>query len=84
MIWVYTLSSIKKNYIYVGMTKDLDERIKRHNSGREKTTKPYLPFQLIYTEQCADRLQGRKREKYWKSGVGKEQLRKIRDNYHNN
>lgn len=67
------------NYIYVGMTKNLEERISRHNSGREKTTKPYLPYELIFSEVCEDRIEARRREKYWKSGFGKERLRQIRD-----
>ncbi len=67
------------NYIYVGMTKNLEERITRHNTGREKTTKPYLPYELIFTETCEDRTKARIREKYWKSGIGKEKLRQIRD-----
>ena len=65
--------------LYVGMTIGVDERYKRHNTGREKTTKPYVPFELIFTEKCENRVEARKREKYWKSGVGKEQLRKLRD-----
>ncbi|TYP76130.1 GIY-YIG nuclease family protein [Aquimarina intermedia] len=79
MILVYAISSIEKNYIYVGMTADLDERLKRHNAGRERTTRFYAPFRLIYTEECSDRVAARKREKYWKSGVGKEQLRQYRN-----
>ncbi len=62
------------------MTTDLEARIARHNSGREKTTKPYRPFELIFTERCGNWAEGRKREKYWKSGVGKEQLRKLKNN----
>ncbi|WP_150452449.1 GIY-YIG nuclease family protein [Arenibacter lacus] len=79
MVWVYAISSLTSNYIYVGMTTELEARIRRHNGGREKTTKPYIPFKLIFTECCENRLEGRKREKYWKSGVGKEQLRSLRD-----
>ncbi len=60
------------------MTIDVQGRFSRHNSGREKTTRPYAPFQLLYTEVCENRIEARKREKYWKSGVGKEQLRKLR------
>ncbi len=59
------------------MTKNLKNRINRHNNGREKTTRFYAPFKLIYSEECENRLEGRKREKYWKSGVGKENLRKL-------
>ncbi len=80
MITVYAIASINHNYIYVGMTQDLTHRIHRHNTGRERTTKPYLPFLIIYTEILPDRVEARKREKYWKSGVGKEKLRKIRNN----
>ena len=79
MIWVYEISSLEKNYIYVEMTRDVNKRFKRHNAGREKTTRSYAPFQLIYTEECKNRIEARKREKYWKSGVGKEQRRRIRD-----
>ena len=78
MVWIYAISSLTSNYIYVGMTTDLEARIERHNKGREKTTKPYLPFELIFTESRENWTEGRKREKYWKSGVGKEQLRKLK------
>ncbi len=65
--------------IYVGTTINVDDRFERHNKGRERTTKPYAPFELLYTEKHGSRNEARKREKYWKTGVGKEQLRKIRD-----
>jgi putative endonuclease len=61
------------------LTSDLQSRIERHNLGYEKTTKPYRPFILLYQEVCADRVSARVREKYWKSGIGKERLRKLRD-----
>lgn len=80
MFTVYAISSINRNYIYVGLTSNLEERLKRHNGLREKTTKAYAPFELIYTEVCETRIEARKREKYLKSGIGKEKLRKKRDN----
>jgi len=80
MYTVYAISSVEHNYIYVGLTSNLEDRINRHEKGYEKTTKPYRPFQLIYSEQIETRGQARIREKYWKSGVGKEKLRAIRDN----
>ncbi|WP_338420299.1 GIY-YIG nuclease family protein [Robertkochia solimangrovi] len=61
------------------MTQNLEERFKRHNEGREKTTKPYAPFSILYQEECPDRIAARKREKFWKSGIGKEKLRTLRD-----
>ncbi|WP_318343503.1 GIY-YIG nuclease family protein [Flagellimonas baculiformis] len=78
---VYAISSIEQNYMYIGMTGNLEERLKRHNNGRERTTKPYKPSKLLYSEVCNNRMEARIREKYWKSGVGKEQLRKLRDKF---
>jgi putative endonuclease len=80
MFYIYAIASLNRNWIYVGMTIDLKGRIERHNGGRERTPKGYKPFELIYTEAAETRLKARTREKYWKSGVGKEQLRLIRDN----
>ena len=80
MFYVYAISSLSRSYIYVGLTKDLEARIKRHMMGYEKTTRAYRPFELIYFETIdGDQSEARQREKYWKSGVGKEKLRTIRD-----
>ena len=80
MFTVYAISSLRSNYIYVGFTKDLKDRVRRHNHGYEKTTRPFAPFDLLYSEETETREIARKREKYWKSGEGKEKLRKLRDN----
>ena len=77
MYTVYALKSKIKKYIYVGMTQNLDQRIRRHNNGYEKTTKPYKPFKLIHREVYPSRIEARKREKYLKSGVGKEFLKSL-------
>ena len=78
MFWVYAISSLNRNYIYVGLTSDLESRIARHNKGYEKTTKPYCPFVLLFSEQVNTRTDAREREKYWKSGIRKEKLRRLR------
>ena len=74
---VYALKSTSRNYIYVGMTSNLERRVNEHNIGRNKTTRPYKPFVLLYSELQEDRISARKREKYLKSGVGKEFLRSL-------
>ena len=79
MFFVYAIASLSRNYIYVGMTIDIEKRYRRHNEGREKTTRAYRPFKLIFTEVLSEREEARRREKYWKSGIGKEKLRIIRD-----
>jgi len=63
------------------MTSNLEKRIAYHNSGFEKTTKPYRPFELLFTETAETRAEARTREKYWKSGKGKELLKMMRDTH---
>jgi len=80
MYTVYAIKSLTRNYIYVGMTSDLKKRLLQHNSDYEQTTKPYRPFELIYSELAENREQARIREKYFKSGIGKDFLRKLLNN----
>ena len=75
--YVYALSSTVKNYIYVGLTKNVKKRAKQHNSGENRTTRRYKPFTIILTEEFDTRPDARKREKYLKSGVGKEFLKSL-------
>jgi putative endonuclease len=77
MYYIYVLQSNHRNYIYVGMTSNLEKRIATHNKGYNKTTKPYLPFIIILTEKYPDRITARKREKYLKSGSGKEYIKSL-------
>ena len=78
MFTVYAIKSLTKNYIYVGLTDNLDRRLNEHNIGSNRTTKPYRPFVLIYTATFNSRTEARLKEKYFKSGVGKEFLRKLK------
>jgi len=77
MYYVYVLNSKTKKYIYVGLTNNLKRRIHQHQTGREKTTRPYRPFEVLKVETFSDRIQARQREKYLKSGIGKEYLKKL-------
>jgi putative endonuclease len=78
MFFVYALRSLNRNYIYVGLTGDIERRMAEHNNGFEKTTRPYRPFKLIFSESFPSRGEARKREKYLKSGAGKEFLKSLK------
>ena len=78
MYFVYAIKSCDRNYIYVGITNNLSRRIEEHNKGYNKTTKAYRPFSLIYSEELNTREEARTREKYLKSGVGKEFLKSLK------
>ncbi len=75
MYHVYVLKSLQKNYIYVGLTNDLERRVLEHERGKERVTRFYRPFLLIYYEKYSTRIEARKREKYLKSGSGKEWIK---------
>jgi putative endonuclease len=77
MFFVYALSSSIKNYIYVGLTNNLERRVQQHNLGKEKTTSSYLPFKIIYQKSFQTRQEARRHEKYLKSGCGKEFLKNL-------
>jgi putative endonuclease len=77
MVYVYAIKSEGRNYIYVGITDNVERRVMQHQNGYEKTTKPYRPFTLIYTEEFEDRISARKREKYLKAAAGKRFLRSL-------
>ena len=75
--FVYALKSIHRNYIYVGLTNNVEQRFNQHNNGYEKTTRPYSPFSILYTEEFSTRKAAREKEKYLKSGIGKEWLKQL-------
>ncbi|NNE29509.1 MAG: GIY-YIG nuclease family protein [Saprospiraceae bacterium] len=76
---VYAIKSLYRNYIYVGLTNNLERRVSEHNKGYNKKTKPYLPFTLLHSEVFPSREEARKREKQLKSGSGKEFLKRSLD-----
>jgi putative endonuclease len=75
--FVYALVSAKDKRIYVGFSRDIDKRIYEHNSGKTKSTKGFRPWTLLYFEEVEGRDSARQREKYYKSGIGKEFLKSL-------
>ena len=74
--FVYVLKSLKDHQLYVGYTNNLENRIKRHNGGTEKSTRYRRPFELIYFEEYFSRVEAMKREKYLKTPAGGVELKK--------
>lgn len=75
--YVYCLQSLSRKYIYVGMTNNPGRRIVEHSIGKEKTTRSYRPFKVILIEEYKTRETASRREKYLKTGCGKEYLKKL-------
>ncbi len=74
---VYVLWSASLAKTYVGMTSNLNARINAHNLGIKGWTIRGRPWQLIYWETFADKPAAILREKYLKSGIGREFLQTI-------
>ena len=74
---VYAIKSLIDRRIYVGLTENIERRLEEHNKGRTRSTKGFRPWVLIYKEEVKTRISARKLEKYYKSGCGKEILKKI-------
>jgi len=73
--FVYALRSTTRDYIYIGISNDVQRRLTEHNRGYNRTTKPYRPFVLIHTEEFPDRILARQREKELKTTKGRRFLK---------
>lgn len=80
MFYVYIIQSIRDKKFYTGITNNLGRRLREHNQGRKSTpsTKKRGPFKLFYWEKFNSRKEARIREKFFKSGAGREFRNKLR------
>ncbi len=75
MYYSYVLQSLKNKKLYKGSTSNLKERIFCHNAGKVKYTSKYMPWVLVYFEEFNTRTEAIQREKFFKSGKGREWLK---------
>ncbi len=71
MYYVYFLcSKIKPGQFYIGYTENLEERLRKHNTGEVLSTKSYHPWTLIYYEAFTNIKDAKQREQYLKTTRG--------------
>ena len=75
MYYLYILISLKDRKLYIGYTKDIKARILKHKNGYVKATKNRRPLLLIYYEAYLFQKEAKQREKYFKGGKGKNDLK---------
>lgn len=80
--YVYVLKSLKNNRYYTGSTNNLERRLEEHNTGQSIYTKSTRPFVLVYYEKYSTRSEAMKREKEFKTGKGREELKRILQSIH--
>jgi putative endonuclease len=73
--FAYILKSSEHSRFYKGHCEHLEERLKQHNSGFTKSTKPFIPWKIVYYEEFGSRDEAIKREKYFKTAAGRRFLK---------
>ncbi len=81
MFYTYVLQSEKDGNFYIGFTSDLKQRFENHQKGLVESTKHRRPLKLIYDEACLDRNDAVRREKYFKTHLGRMFLKKRLKSY---
>jgi putative endonuclease len=75
MFYAYVLKSVEKDFHYKGHCNNLEVRLKQHNAGMTKSTKPFLPFVIAYYEEFLTEEEAIQREKYFKTAAGRRFLK---------
>ena len=76
MVHVYVIESLTDKTWYTGIALNAANRLKAHNSGKNRFTKGHSPWKIIYAETHENWQEARNREKYLKSAAGKRWLEK--------
>lgn len=70
-MYVYMLKSLSKpDQRYIGLTKNLKERLNLHNSGAVIHTKKFKPWKFLVVVWFADEHKAVEMERYLKTGSG--------------
>jgi len=77
MFFVYVLRSEVTGRRYVGSCQDLERRLAQHNARQSKATRPGFPWVLVHAERFAKREEAVCRERFLKTGRGRDELDRI-------
>ena len=74
--FVYVIQSEINKCLYIGSTDDIERRLLEHNSGKTRSTKPFVPYRLIYSEVYENKKEAIQRERQIKrSGKVRKELK---------
>ena len=77
MFYVYILRSQTTGRHYTGHTVNPTQRLGQHNHGITASTKNRGRWELVHQEVFTTRAEAMRREKFLKSGKGREELAQI-------
>jgi putative endonuclease len=75
MFIVYVLRSKSNDKLYTGQTKNIEFRFLQHSAGLARYTRGRGPWELVYSEEFPTRSLAMAREKFLKSGQGRQWLK---------
>lgn len=73
--YIYILYSLRDNGWYIGFTANLKNRLKDHARGQVTSTHSRTPLKLIHYEYFINITDAKAREKFLKSGYGRQQIK---------
>jgi len=75
--YVYIIKS-SEGYTYMGLTEDLDKRLFEHNSkSLSFWTKRGSNWNLIHSEEFSNKTEALNRERWFKTGVGRDFIKSL-------
>lgn len=79
MYFLYILINAGRNRTYTGVTKNVSQRLREHNAGKVKSSRPYRPYTIFHTESFLTLPEALEKEKFYKSTTGR---RRIKEFFH--
>jgi len=76
MFTTYVLRSTTTHRLYTGSTSDLARRLVQHNADASTSTKHRGPWELIHREDFASLAEAVRRERYLKTGKGRDEIKR--------
>lgn len=77
MFYVYILYSHRLDIYYMGSTGNLEDRIKKHNSGRSIYTKRGIPWEIVYAKDFSTKSEAYQAELYIKSQKSRKYIENL-------
>ncbi|OGF47755.1 MAG: hypothetical protein A2231_10835 [Candidatus Firestonebacteria bacterium RIFOXYA2_FULL_40_8] len=77
MFYLYILLNETNTRTYTGVTDNIERRLRQHNAGRVKSSKPYRPYRVFYTEVFETLSEAVQMETYYKTSAGRKKIKSL-------
>jgi putative endonuclease len=74
-VYLYIIEDVITQRHYTGITNNIGRRLREHASKQSAGSRSLDDFKLIYKERFDDYKSARVREKYFKSGIGRQWIK---------